>query len=286
LWLPPLALLKMNNKILIFGKGFIGTRLKEEFNCASSGKKILSLSDAENEIKKYKPKIIINCIGTSGRDVDDCELDKDKTLLANSFVPVILAETALLRKIKLVHISSGCIYHFDYNVQKPVTEEIAPDFYELFYSRSKIYSERAVEVLAKQYNMLIIRIRIPLDDRPHPKNLLNKLIKYGKVITTPNSITYIPDFINALKHLLRIDASGIYNIVNNPPLRYPDLMEAYRGLVPDFRYKTIDFKDLKLVRTNLVLSAKKLEKSGFKMRNMKKVLKDCIPAYIQNSRIF
>jgi len=114
--------------------------------------------------------------------------------------------------------------------------------------------------MAKEYGILILRIRIPLDNRPHPKNILTKLIKYGRVIDIPNSVTYLPDFLKALRHLLKIKAYGIFNTVNKYGLRYPDLLEVYKKYVPDFTYTVIDYKKLGLVRTNLVMSVKKLEK--------------------------
>lgn len=270
----------MNKKTLILGRGFIGKRLQEAFKCNISAKKISSFKDAQDEIDKYRPKIIINCIGHVGRNVDDCEKDKDLTLIANTFVPIILAEIALRNKIKLVHISSGCIYQYNYLEDTPIKEQNLPDFFDLFYSRSKIYAERALEVLCHKFNFLIVRPRVPLDNRPHPRNLLTKLINYKRVIDIPNSITYIPDFINALKHLIKINARGIYNIVNKGALRYPELLDIYKKYVPDFEYEVIDYKELNLTRTNIILSTQKLEKTGFKVRDIYEVLEECICSYI------
>lgn len=273
----------MNKKILILGKGFIGQMLQKEFNCAITGSKIKSYNDAESLVKKYTPKIIINCIGVTGRsNVDDCEKDKDAVLLANSFIPIILAEVALRRNIKLVHISSGCIFNYDFKKDAPIQENSQNYFFKLFYSRSKIYSERAIEVLARDYNILIVRIRIPLINVSHPKNILDKLLKYKKVINVPNSVTYIPDFINALKHLIKIDAIGMYNVVNKGGLRYPKLMQAYQKYVQPFKFKVISLKKLGLVRTNLLLSTSKLERSGFKVRNINSVLDECTKGYLKS----
>lgn len=271
----------MDNKILILGKGFIGGRLRESFNCHITDKKIYTFTDAQEVIKKFKPKIIINCIGHIGRNVDECEKDKDKTVLANTFIPIILAEVALRNKIKLVHISSGCIYEFDYKKDRPITEEEIPDFFDLFYSRCKIYSERSLEVLCNRYNVLIVRLRVPLDNRPHSRNLLTKLINYKKVINIPNSITYIPDFIKALRHLIRINAKGIFNVVNKEPLKYSELLDVYKKYVPNFEFEVIDFKKLNLIRTNLILSTQKLEKSGFKVRDIHMVLDECVRTYLK-----
>lgn len=271
----------MKNKVLIFGKGYIGTRLQEEFNCDMSERRIRSFGDAEKEIKKFKPKIIINAIGYIGRNVDDCELDKNKALESNAFVPVILGEAALRYNLKLVHISSGCIYHFNYLKNKPVNEECLPDFLDLFYSRTKIYAERALEVLSKKYPVLIVRPRIPLDDRPAGRNLLTKLICSRKAIDLPNSVTYMPDFLKALDHLIMIDARGIYNVVNKGALIFSRLLEVYKKYNPDFQYKVIKFKELHSTRTNLILSTKKLEATGFRVRNINEVLEECVISYLK-----
>jgi 3,5-epimerase/4-reductase len=273
----------MNKNILILGKGFIGERLQSELGCRIDSSIINYFADAEGLIKKYNPKTIINCIGITGKNnVDDCELDKDQTLLANSFIPVILAEAALRNNIKLVHISSGCIFNFNYKKDKPIEESSQNYFFKLFYSRSKIYAEKALEALARDYNILITRIRIPLLNAKHPKNVLDKLIKYKKVIDIPNSVTYIPDFIKAIKHLIKIDARGIFNIVNKGALRYPLLMKIYQKYVPEFKYTVIGLSKLGLVRTNLLLSTKKLEKSGFKVRNINSVLEECVKEYLKS----
>jgi len=271
----------MNNEILIFGGGFIGSRLQEEFKCAISKRKIYSFKEAEEEVKKFSPKIIINCIGYIGRNVDDCESDKDKTLMSNSFIPIILGEVALRNKIRLVHISSGCIYHFDYLKDKPIRENKVPDFFELFYSRSKVYAEQVLNYQSARYPFLIIRIRVPLDNRPYSRNILTKLVEYRKVIDIPNSVTYIPDFIKALRHLIKIKAKGIYNVVNKGGIRYPELLDVYKKYVPGFEYQVIDYKQLGLVRTNLILSTQKLEQAGFKTRNIKEVMEECVRNYLK-----
>lgn len=271
----------MKDKILILGKGFIGERLQETLRCDISGRKIHSYKEVEEEIKKYNPGILINCIGYVGRNVDDCELNKGKTLFANSFIPVMLAESALRNRIKLVHVSSGCIYRFDYSKDKPISEKRMPDFFDLFYSRSKIYAERALEALSNKFDILIVRPRVPLDNRPHPRNLLTKLINYKRVIDIPNSVTYIPDFIKAVRHLIKIDAKGIYNVVNKGRLLYKTLLDVYRRYAPGFKYEVIDYKELNLVRTNLLLSTEKLESTGFNVRDINGILEECVGGYLQ-----
>ena len=271
-----------NNKILILGKGFIGSRIREALDCAISEEKIRTFQDAEAQVEQYRPQVLINCIGYTGlKNIDHCELDKDKTLAANTLIPILLAEIALRQGIKLVHISSGCIYQFDYSADQPIREEEEQDFFDLYYSRTKIYAERVLDYLSVRYDILIPRIRIPLDERPHPRNILTKLLEYKKVIDLPNSVTYLPDFFAALEHLLGIGARGIYNVVNKGGLRFPQLLEAYKKYAPGFNYEVIDFKQLNLARTNLLLSTEKLEQTGFKVRAIGEVLEECVKKYLK-----
>jgi len=272
----------MKNRFLIFGKGYMGQRIAEALDAPVSQRRILTFRDADDEVARHDPRVMVNCIGhTGGKNVDGCEEDKDRTLSANTFVPILLAEAALRRKVRLVHISSGCIYQFDYKRDKPISEEKSPDFFDLFYSRTKIYTEKALEALAARYGILIARIRIPLDNRPHPRNILTKLLGFKKVIDAPNSVTYIPDFIRALKYMIKNDARGIYNVVNRGGLRYPDLLDVYKKYVPDFKYEAMDHKELGLVRTNLVMSTQKLQRLGFKIRPISEVLEECVTTYLK-----
>ncbi len=273
----------MNKEVLIFGKGFIGKKLQTAFDCKITEKRINNLSDALEEVDKFNPKIIINCIGYTGKNnVDDCEKDKDKALFANTYVPIIFAEAALRKNIKLIHISSGCIYHYDYKKDNPITEEDEPDFFDLYYSRTKIYAEKALSSLLERANILITRLRIPLDNQPNPKNILNKLLSFQKIIDIPNSVTYLPDFIEMLKHLIKIDARGIYNTVNKGGLNYPQLLEVYKKYKPDYHYQTIKPENLNMVRTNLVMSTDKLAKTGFPVRNIKEALEECVKKYLKS----
>ena len=270
----------MKNNILILGKGYVGQKLQEAWGCALSDRRILSYQDLVDEVKKHNATVVINCIGHTGaRNVDDCEKDIDRTIMANTVIPVWFGELAFREPVKVVHISSGCIYDYDYASQPPIEESLMPGYYTLFYSRTKIYAEAVLEPLSKRCNILITRIRVPLDDKPSPRNLLDKLIRYKKVIDVPNSVTYLPDFFKALEHLIKVDARGIYNVVAKGPLVYPKLMDLYKKYCPSFQYEILPLKDLGLNRTNLVLSVSKLEKTGFKVRAIEEILDECVRTY-------
>lgn len=248
--------------ILVFGgKGFIGSHFKQ---CLQDEHHIYYIKEILNGIDKYKPKVIINAIGATGEgNTDDCEDDIDGTLKSNSLLPLCFAEAAIRRNIKLVHISSGCLYQ---TRAYKINETEAPDFFDLFYSRSKIYAEVALESLSRsnKANILIVRPRIPFSGEVTKKNLFTKLMKFDKVIDFPNSLTSLEDFAKAVYHLIDRDCRGIYNVVNDPPLSYVQIMDH---LKPGEDIKTMPLSELKTPRTNIGLSIEKLASTGFKMRD-------------------
>jgi 3,5-epimerase/4-reductase len=268
------------SEILVFGKGWVGKRIADYLQCNSSDARINTYEDVQAEIDKYKPKVIINCLGHFGKNVDDCEINKTKTLSSHTFVPLLLVEGCIRNNIKFVHLSSGCIFHYDYEKNKPLTEMDSPDFYNLYYSRTKIYTEAALYALKDSCNILQLRLRMPLDFIPHKRNLLDKLIEFKSVIDIPNSVTYLPDFLDGMRHLIKTDATGIYNMVNYGGLRFRELLEIYRQYRPNHSYAIADVKELKIVRTNLILSTDKLEESGFQVRDIHDVLVECVEKWM------
>lgn len=272
----------VNRRVLVFGNGFIGRRLQEAYGCSMSEIRIQTIDDIIGEIEKYKANVIINCIGyTGGENIDACDLSPHMALNANSYIPLLFAEACIRSEVKLVHISSGCIYHYDYETDIPITECRPPDFLDLYYSRTKIYAEQSLIPLVDKYGVLIARIRIPLDCIPHKRNLLTKLLTFEKVLDVPNSVTYIPDFIKALEYLIGIDASGIYNIVNHGGLRYPKLLDVYNKYIAHPYSVISSCNEIGKVRTNLLLSTRKLECAGVKVRDISNVLEECVNRYVK-----
>ena len=100
-------------KILIFGKGYLGTNLVtcERHPMSSvesihlSSTKILSISDVERELLAYQPDVVINTIAKTGiPNVDWCEFNKRQTLFSNSTVPLMISDACKRANVQMVHI--------------------------------------------------------------------------------------------------------------------------------------------------------------------------------------
>jgi len=274
----------------VFGeKGFVGSRLVAEGFAKPANARLLSEKDAQDAFKSLgisKGDSAINCIGKTGSpNVDWCEFHKHETFLANTLVPYWLAKACESSGARLVHLSTGCIFQGSNN-GIPFTEEDFPNYYRSFYSRSKAMAE---DMLSEFPKTLILRLRMPVDSKPGPKNLITKLARYEKIISEENSITVVDDFINALKFLAGKNAEGVFNVVNPQPTTHRQIAELYSEIVdPSKKFSYFSLEELEKItaakRSNCVLSCKKLENAGFKMRNTAEALRQCMIEYGKSAK--
>ena len=163
-----------------------------------------------------------------------------------------------------IHIGSGCIYD---GYEKEYTEQDTPNFgiysdKSSFYSKTKHISEN---ILMQDSRTAIVRLRIPFDGVPGPKNYFTKMLAYDNLIDFRNSrtsITSLCAFINMLKSDFM---PGIYNAVHSNPLTTSEVLAVmnYYGL-NNPNWKTVEYKDIPIRanRSNCVLSTKKIEQCG------------------------
>lgn len=281
-------------KICTIGSGFVSnhlpyTNITERLSC--------NLLSIENVIKKYNPDVLINCIGKTGSpNIDWCENNKFATYEANTALPILLAEYCKTYSIKLIHIGSGCIYYgqspnifygndIDNNPIKVDLGWRETDFANpaSFYSTSKYACDILLE---KMFNTAVLRIRMPLSSKNHPRNLINKLIKYNKVIDIPNSVTFMDDLVRCVAWAIQKDISGTFHVTNPQTLTATQIMKEYQKYVPEHQFSTIDEQELGSLtlakRSNCVLDTTKLRQAGFNMTLAEEALKKCMFDYIQN----
>ncbi|MBI2463057.1 MAG: sugar nucleotide-binding protein [Candidatus Spechtbacteria bacterium] len=250
-------------RFLVFGAGWLGKKLADYLpNAALESKRILKGTDVESAIDKYKPQWIINAIGATGKpNVDWCEDHKPETYFANIHVPYLLAEASQNKKIKMLHLSSGCIYQGD-NRGRGFDENDLPNFDGSYYSHTKAVAER---LLSAYGHILTCRLRMPLDKAPDERNLLSKLLKYDRIIVTPNSITVVDDLLAVAKKLMMKNQHGVFNCVNPGAITHKQLLKIYEEESgKKLSKKYIKAKDLivKAPRSNCVINTKKLEALG------------------------
>jgi 3,5-epimerase/4-reductase len=256
-------------RVLVFGaRGFIGSRLlaaiPSSFRSTSDIAERLSV---RQELEQVTPDVVINCAGKTGRpNIDWCEDHKRETLRSNVTGTSVLLEECLRRDILLVHIGSACVFDGNNN-GKGFGEEDPPNFSGSYYSRTKAMADQ----LLTDFPVLILRLRMPFDDTRHPRSMINRLKTYPRALDVQNSMTYLPDFIDAATMLIKKRATGIYHIVNPGTTSPYEIMLRYKALVdPSHVFERLSLAQLSSItrapRSNCMIATPRLDAAGFRMR--------------------
>lgn len=272
-------------KVLIFGKGYVAHHFLNHYGekATISNVRIEDYSAIKAELEAQRPDVVINCAGKTGRpNVDWCEDHKMETLTSNVTAPLILAQACFDLGMYMVHVGSGCVYE-GYNDGEGFTEDDEPNFDGSFYSRTKAWSEAAL----KELPVLQLRLRMPLDGMPGPRNFVTKITKYDKVINIPNSISVMEDFLMAADALIAKGATGIFNMTNPGTIDHATILDIYKELVdPTFNYEVFSVEEMnkitKAKRSNCGLSSKKLASEGIHMRPAEEAVRAALTEYAEN----
>jgi len=273
-------------KYLIFGKnGWLAQKFNKFFEDGGiSGVDITDLGAIRKELDEKKPEIVINAAGITGRpNIDWCEEHKLETIAGNVIGPLNILQVCSERGIYWVHLGSGCIFQGDNNGKgwKETDEANPPSFY----SWTKYWTDS----ILKNFPILIVRLRLPIDIEPSFRNLIDKLIKYPEVIDSENSVTVIPDLLEAAKKLIDKKLTGIYHVVNPGTIKPSEIMKLYQKIIdPNHQFKIISDKTLykkglaKAVRSNCILNTDKLKKEGIVLKPIQKRIVEVIKEYKTN----
>lgn len=274
-------------KYLIFGRrGWLAQKFNDFLeNSEISEVDITDLKAINKELDEKKPEIVINAAGRTGRpNIDWCEEHKFETVAGNVTGPLNILQACQEREIYWVHLSSGCIFQGegpDGKGFKEDDEAVPPSFY----SWTKYWADS----ILKNFPVLIVRLRMPIDVEPNHRNLIDKLIKYPQVIDDENSITVIPDLLDAAKQLIDKKRTGVYHVVNPGTISPSKIMQLYKEIVdPDHQFKVIADADLYkqnlaiAKRANCILNTDKLQKQGIYLKAIQERIIEVIKEYKKN----
>ena len=209
--------------IIIIGNGQIGNVLRNEL----SDHTLLHWTKDISELSKpiisdFAPDVVINAAGKT--DLSWCENNARETFRSNVEAPVELYRRILeINKekgsaIRFLHFSSGCIWDgpFDEN-GKPFTPE-HPARPAAYYSWTKAACD---ELLLKENknNVAILRPRQVYSAVSSPRNTINKIKSYPRLVTTPQSMSSVSVISKTVHFLLTSnDWNGIWNIYDKGTL--------------------------------------------------------------------
>lgn len=275
-------------KYLIFGrKGWLAQKFNDFLEDSYiSSVDVSDLNAIRKELDEKKPDVIINAAGKTGRpNIDWCEEHKLETVAGNITGPLNILQACQESNIYWVHLSSGCIFQGDGPDGKGFREEdddkaTPPSFY----SWTKYWADQ----ILKNFPVLIARLRLPIDNQPSPRNLIDKLIPHPKVRNINNSVTVIPDFLKAVKQLIKKKKTGIYHVVNPGTINSGEIMAAYKKIVnPNHQFGIISEEEYygKIAgvrRADCILNTDKLRQEGIHLKPIKKRIVELMQEYKKN----
>jgi dTDP-4-dehydrorhamnose reductase len=255
--------------ITLIGHGYVGEHIAAELSKQNRNYNWIKHTDPISK----DTTVIINAAGYTGApNVDACEIHKQDTINGNVTWPVQL-ELAQ-PNIPIVHISSGCVYT---GYDKHFTEQDEPNFNfdnGSFYSGSKSLGQKMLEpFMHKSY---LLRIRMPFGNQHHPKNFLTKMVKYNKLISYDNSLSYMPDVAQVAVQMAvdRNIPTGIYNVCNPGFSNAKDIVEMM-GIEKEFFTEDEFVNAVVAPRSNCILATDKLQ-SVFPIRPIEQALQEAI----------
>ena len=274
-------------KVLIIGKGYIGHRCAEVWSEAVwSDRYIETSQDVLDLLDKYQPDAVLNAAGVVGKpNVDWCETHQLETIQGNTILPLLIARACQQKNVYLLHIGTGCIFYGPSPHGGPWTEEDYANPVAV-YTRSKYAADLT---LATMLNIGIARIRMPLDSRPHPANLIDKLISFQRVVDVENSLTVVEDMVDVFHQLLEKKASGIFHVTNPGSIKHREILAMYQELVdPGHHNEWIKEEDLlaqglvNKKRSNNIMTSLNLPELGITMRPVQEAVRDALQKYGQH----
>ena len=183
--------------------------------------------------------------------------------------------------MKLVHISSGCL--FDGNSFIACEETVTTP--GVWYTWTKNWADEIIQNYGYE-NYLILRPRQLISKVAHPTNMLTKFSKMKTIpaICEPNSITCIEDLREMIDHLLYVDAKGIYNCANEGSVTPYEIATGVKKFInQNIAVTKIKYQELLEIlpnrRVNTLLDIRKLKSTGYDPRSATNALKWCLINY-------
>ena len=226
-------------------------------------KNFLDLIALEEHINKLKPNVIINCLGITNKKKSDNLIEE--YIEINSLFPHKLYNICCKNKIRLIHLSSDCVFSGNKGFYN---EDDIPDPVD-FYGRSKLLGELNFA------NTLTIRKSVIGHELETRKGLLewflnkkDKVEGYKKVIFSGLTVLELAIIIDTYI-LPNKDLKGIYHISGYPISKF-DLLK----IIADIYRKRIQIVPNELQNIDRSLNSSSFNTlTGYKMKSWPELIK-------------
>ena len=233
-------------------------------------------------LSKFSPGTIV--VNTAAKiNLEWCESNKEESFATNASGAVNIGNVCKDLGLKLVHISSGCIFD-GMETEKIYSEDDTPTP-ACWYAKTKYIADLMLTDI-KLDNLIIVRPRQLVSARPYSTNMLTKFMSLdeGKFIASKNSLTCIEDMKLMIDHLISKNYCGIFNLANeNYFSPYEIALMIKSKTKPSLKVQEVSYdeyvKNLGVKRVNTLLNINKLKQTGFSPRTAKDAVSWCLDNY-------
>jgi len=288
---------KKKNVILIYGSnGWIGNLFKEYLTSQNikfieGNARIDNYTDLFIELRVVKPTHVISFTGRTHGKINETNVNTidyleypgklTENIRDNLYGPINLADICVRKGIHYTYLGTGCI--FNSNENETFTEENIPNYFGSSYSIVKGFTDR----LMHNYNVLNLRIRMPIHSVPNSRNFITKITNYSKICSIPNSMTVLDDFFPIFLDMMLKKKTGTYNCTNPGIISHNEILEEYKTHIPDFTWENMTLEEqskiLKSDRSNNHLNTLKVQSEYPKLKAIDESIKDILSIYVKKS---
>ena len=249
-------------KVLVFGVGWIGQQfiLNTKHTIIIANTRPENFDEAFEEIQEIHPDCVISFLGrTHGiidgkriASIDYLETKLHENMRDNFYAPFNLATICDKLGIHFVYLGTGCIY-----TGGKFTEDDKPNFFGSGYSIVKGYTDQVL----RNFNILQLRIRMPISKLPSERNFIDKLVSYPNICSIPNSMTVLDDMWPIIDKMISMKECGVYNLTNPGIIDHNWILHEYKKYNPEHTWNLISYEEqnIKCRRSNNEMDTAKLE---------------------------
>ena len=216
-----------------------------------------NFDDIKQEILAIQPDRVVVLGGLTykspAKNIDWCEDHKQEVIRVNVLGVLNIADICEQNNIHCTILGTGCIYSSQND--EVFTEGSMWNFDKSFYSKTKAYTQ---ELLKCYKNVLLLRIRMPIDNTNNPKNFIEKLKSFDKIISIPNSMTVLPEMIPIMVTLIVTGQTGTWNCVNPNVISHKEILDML-GIQKEYVDISHQSELTRVARSNNHLATTKIE---------------------------
>ena len=275
-------------KVLLLGhKGWIGQKVLNILKNINIDYLTTDLRCEDDNLKEFilnnNVTHIYCCLGRTHGTLNDKVyttidyLENKETLHQNIndnlYTPLSLAMFSDKHNIHFTYIGTGCIFSDDL---KQFTEDDKPNFFGSNYSIVKGFTD----MLIKNTNALILRIRMPISSDKSVRNFITKIITYEKICSIPNSMSVLDELLPLSIEMMKNNEKGCFNFTNPGVISHNEILEMYKEIVNNsFTWKNMTIEEqnklLLSKRSNNHLDTSKLE-GKYEISSIKDGVRKCL----------